>query len=737
MARFAALLVLVAALAAGGATAATAVTGDATPTPSPSPSGAPLPAPTVQTPAFSTDGAITVTGTRASGQDVQVTIASVPAAVTLPTATTWRATATGVPDGQSPVRVTSAGQEATTTVSVLRAPGVNSFPVVTTGVVSGTGFPGATVDARSGSASCRATVGSSSTWACLLAPPPPSGTAVPVTATQSTPWSTGTPAVGRGSGSFDTTAPGAAVITAPAAGATVDATGITISGTADEDGATVRAYISGYGDSACAAQVSGRAWSCTTGTLPPGPLGITATVTDPLGNISTLAAEVRVTVVAPSGTPTPSASPTPSATPTPRATASPDGATTAPAPGSGGGAGGGSAPGAGPSPDARPGSGAPSAAAPGTWNAPTRFGTALQPLSAAFTDGRGLLPLLLALGAVLLVALPALLVRGALISRFGGRHRSAEDVTPLRIVPRGDAGTLTTRAAAAAITDSPATTGQLLVVGGRVDSAPIPIPPRRLPEPTLLGTRPPREPGRAGRWGAAAAALVLAAALASLSLPVGSDPNAVRLFLAALVGLAVVNGVGVVAVASVAGRVGAAPARVRAVPALLVLSVTAVLLSRVLGLAPPVVLGQVLGLVADDRDDRSRARLALVQSGSLATLGLVSWILYGLVPAGGGMWPETANELLSVMTLASLSSAALALTPVSLVLGRSLILRSLPLWAVVSVAVLTLGFAAVATTARGVDARLWITALVIAAAFAAVSVAVWLWIRVVEPSVRS
>jgi len=738
LARVAALLVLVAALAAGGATAAAAVTDDTTPTPSPVPSGAPLPAPTVQTPAFSTEGSIAVTGTRPSGQDVQVTIASVPAAVTLPTATTWRATSTGVPDGQSPVRVTSGGQEATTTASVLRAPGVNSFSVVTTGLVSGTGFPGATVDARSGSAACRATVGSSSTWACLLAPPPPSGTGVPVTATQSTPWSTGTPAVGRGSGSFDTTAPGAAVVTAPAAGATVDATGITISGTADEDGATVRAYLSGYGDSACAAQVVGGAWSCATGTLPPGPLGITATVTDPLGNISTLASEVRVTVVAPAGTPSPSASPTPGASPTPRATASPDGAAASPTPGTGGGAGGGSAPGADPSPDAQPGSGGtPAAAAPGTWNAPTRFGTSLQPLPSAFTDGRGLLPLLLALGAVLLVALPALLVRGALISRFGGRHRSAEDVTPLRIVPRGDAGTLTTRAAAAAFTDSTATTGQLLVVGGRLDSAPIPIPARRLPEPTLLGARPPREPGRAGRWGAAAAALVLAAALASLSLPVGSDPNAVRLFLAALVGLAVVNGVGVVAVASVAGRVGAAPARVRAVPALLVLSVTAVLLSRVLGLAPPVVLGQVLGLVADDRDDRSRARLALVQSGSLATLGLVSWILYGLVPAGGGMWPQTANELLSVMTLASLSSAALALAPVSLVLGRSLLLRSLPLWAVVSVAVLTLGFAAVATTARGVDAGLWITALVIAAAFAAVSVAVWLWIRVVEPSVRS
>ncbi|MFT2691134.1 hypothetical protein [Clavibacter zhangzhiyongii] len=125
---------------------------------------------------------------------MQVTIASVPAAVTLPSPTTWRATATGVPDGQSPVRVvTAGGQEATATASVLRAPGVNSFSVVTTGLVSGTGFPGATVDARSGSAACRATVGASSTWACLLAPPPPSGTAVPVTATQSTPWSTGAP----------------------------------------------------------------------------------------------------------------------------------------------------------------------------------------------------------------------------------------------------------------------------------------------------------------------------------------------------------------------------------------------------------------------------------------------------------------------------------------------------------------------------------------------------------------
>jgi hypothetical protein len=533
-----------------------------------------------------------------------------------------------------------------------------------------------------------------------------------------------------------TTAPGAAVITAPAAGATVDTTGITISGTSDEDGTTVRAYLSGYGDSACQAQVAGGRWSCTTGTLPPGPLGITATVTDPLGNISTLAAEVRVTVAAPASSPTPGAtSPTP--TPTPGATSSPESTQSAPAPAPGTGSGGGGTSGSAPGQDAAPGSGsAPAPAAPGTWNAPTRFGTSLQPLPAAFTDGRGLLPLLLALGAVLLVTLPALLLRGALISRFGGRHRAAEDVTPLRIIPRGDAGALTTRAAAAAFTDTAATTGQMRIVPGRLDSAPIPVPARREPEATLLGARPAPEPGRAGRWGAAAAALALAAALASLSLPVGSDPNAVRLFLAALVGLAIVNGVGVVAVASVAGRVGAGPARVRAVPALLVLSATAVLVSRGLGLAPPVVIGQVLGLVADDRDDRSRARLALVQSGSLATLGLMAWILYGMVPAAAGVWPQLANELLSVITLASLSSAALALAPVSLVLGRSLLLRSLPLWAVVSVAVLTLAFAAVATTASGVTAGVWITSLVVAAAFAAVSIAVWLWIRVVEPSLQ-
>ena len=63
---------------------------------------------------------------------------------------------------------------------------------------------------------------------------------------------------------------------------------------------------------------------------------------------------------------------------------------------------------------------------------------------------------------------------------------------------------------------------------------------------------------------------------------------------------------------------------------------------------------QVLRLSGPAREI-GMARLALVQSGSLATLGLVAWILYGLVPAGGGMWPQTANELLSVITLAALS----------------------------------------------------------------------------------
>ncbi|OUE16911.1 hypothetical protein CMMCA002_12195 [Clavibacter michiganensis subsp. michiganensis] len=122
------MLLLLAALTAGGTVAASAATGTPPPTPSPVPSGAPAPAPTVETPAFSTDGAIAVTGTRPAGADVQVTIASVPAAVALPSSTTWRATATGVPDGQSQVRVTAGGQEATATASVLRAPASTASP---------------------------------------------------------------------------------------------------------------------------------------------------------------------------------------------------------------------------------------------------------------------------------------------------------------------------------------------------------------------------------------------------------------------------------------------------------------------------------------------------------------------------------------------------------------------------------------------------------------------------------
>jgi hypothetical protein len=218
------------------------------------------------------------------------------------------------------------------------------------------------------------------------------------------------------------------------------------------------------------------------------------------------------------------------------------------------------------------------------------------------------------------------------------------------------------------------------------------------------------------------------------SLRVDDQQNFLRLLLATGIGLTVVNVVGVVLVAHAFRRFWHAGVYVRLAPVMLLLSAAAVLLSRAAGLVPPLIVGQVLGFaLAKETTESQRTRIALVQSGTLTLLSLVSWTAYTGLGFQDGLWPSLASETLSTITLAGISSALLALLPLGVPLGRSLLRGTVPLRLGATVVVLTIGAAALASTGARASASSLLTLTVTAVVFAALSVATWVWIRFVEP----
>jgi hypothetical protein len=673
-----ALLPAGAALAAAGTSA----------TPSPTPSADASPTITSAPTGVVKDGTGAFAGTKKPGTNIRLLVGGddiayceTPAAQRA--AGTWTCTATDLPSGQRvAVRALAIGTgsaSAPTTIRVLNAPVLRGTP---SGVITGSSVPGAAVVVGSSSGSrCTAIPWSDTSWSCVLDPVPASGP-VTVSASQETPWSEGPSQASTLSIVIDSTSPASPTITSPKPGARVPLRGTTYTGTGEE-GATVDLYRSVY--PVCSTVVRGGIWSCSGGGLAAGENEISVLQRDAAGNASPA---VTVTIFAgpaptPKATPSPSATPSrPSARPTPTPTESaapgpsaepsPDGTPEAAVPPVGGGSdgnGGGNSGGdTGPTRD--PG------AAPATgWSAPSSFGSALAPLPDAFAGFRWLSSLGIALGILLLVILPSVLLHRAL----AGRVR----VPSLRFTGRNQ--------------------------------------PSHAAEP-------------ANRWLVAGASLAGAAGLVAASLRVDDQQNFLRLLLATGIGLTVVNVVGVVLVAHAFRRFWHAGVYVRLAPVMLLLSAAAVLLSRAAGLVPPLIVGQVLGFaLAKETTESQRTRIALVQSGTLTLLSLVSWTAYTGLGFQDGLWPSLASETLSTITLAGISSALLALLPLGVPLGRSLLRGTVPLRLGATVVVLTIGAAALASTGARASASSLLTLTVTAVVFAALSVATWVWIRFVEP----
>lgn len=660
-------------------------------------------APTISSPPdgkFIGRSTTTITGTREIGQDIQLFVGAEPEPTCLRDddgTTTWTCPDVPLPNGAAVVvRVLvpdPSGQSELTgqiSISVLGAPTVLGGPSgqpASNGLVRGTGEPGASVSpVLPNGQTCVATADSAGNWACFLEGPLTSGS-VAVTASQTKPSISG-PSSSNDSAAvtmrFDADRPAAPVLTSPTAGARVSTDGAVYSGTG-ETGATVTVFAGAY--SVCTAVVLGGSWQCSAGGVAAGTYNVIAAQQDEAGNLSSGSPAVSVVY----GAAPASAAPAPTRTPTGEMPAPP----TDPAdPGA-------DAPG--PAASAEPAPAPPAATAgpeeseaegddedtlatvkPGTWKDPTRFTAAIaSPLTAP--DYPWLRAVLLAVGAILLLAIPARLLAGTITRARGGR-------------PIWGGGSLAGRNR----------------VREEFETA-----------PTV----------RLNRWLQGGAALVAAATLVMLSGPIVSEPAYLRLLVAVVIALFLVNLVAAITPLSWGSRVLKADATITFLPRYLLLIFLTAIASRVFDVQPALLFG-LLGsvTVVAGATSAHRGQLATVRAASLIGFAVLGWVLLGVLPEAASLGTALISEVVNTAVLASIGSAVFILIPIGSTSGRSILVWSPLAWVGLTLAALTVLFGVLSPMValwhgNGTIALLWVAA----AGFAALSCGAWAWQRFVAP----
>ncbi len=714
----------------------------ATPTETPDPTPAPDP-PVISSPSDGAliDGSVLVAGSATAGSTVQILTGGSSEPLCIVTADAsgdFSCEASGLTSSPSTslrvIELADSGNvSSAVTVRVLTAPVVTGGPrgALTNAVVQGSAYPGAAVTASTGDLSCTGTADGSGAWSCPLAGP--SGLRdgdYRVSASQTTSWSDGTasPAAASVAIRIDATVPAAPVLLSPTAGTVLPLAGAVFSGTG-EDGATVSVFAGPQ--VLCEAVVAGNAWSCAASPVPAGTYSLAVLQQDAAGNVSVQSGPLSLAFQgAGSATPPPSATGTPgAASPTapgsspasPQSPEGTDGSAAAPpgsVPGSPeGGADSPAAPGDGGA-AVPPGSGPGS----GTWTDATRFSAALQPALGAQAQSVWWIALVAGVIALVLIALPSRLLSatvGASVAASGrpGSARAGSAV----------------RAPLAAI-------GRVLGRNrGRVEY-------ERAPEV------------RVGPVVRTAVTLTAAAAIVTLSSPVLGQPAYLRLFLAVLAALFVVNVVGTLVPAALARKVFGVEARPRLRAGYLLLAAALALVSRLAELDPVLVFGLVAGVgatVTASTARVARGTLATVQVLGLLVLGAFAWLAGGAAATAAAasagasgatlspeLWSTAIAEFTNVVTLASFGSASVLLLPVAGSAGRRILAFSPATWTLLALASYTaLAMLFVPSLITVAASGALVLPIVLAVGFAAVCLSAWAWMRFVadddEPVVEA
>jgi hypothetical protein len=673
----------------------------ATPTPSPGRSVDSGPEPlAITSPAdnsFVSGTRVNLAGTKNAGTSITVpslTGGDPLCLVDASASTTWQCTGVVLPSGtiglvaREYVNGGFVRESAALTLRVLGSPAFTTGgPFVNAGALDGLGWDGASVrvvvsSPTSTTQYCSQTV-SDGYWYCGLDPQRfPSGTyRVQVEQSwpgSSTEWS---PASAASTLVIDREIPAPPVVTSPSAGAQVTAQPIQFSGTGEAD-----AYIDVYVDNTfvCSTRVSGTSWSCTGSTIAVGNHTITAVQQDAAGNVSSPSAAVAVTIGSPSSAiPAPAATASPSATPTPTPTATalptPSAAPVVPAP----------APGT-PSPTASPvpvlpPEGDANAAPPLSWGSPTGYGSEITTPAQTVASNVWPAAVILALGWLLLIAVPLRMLATTLRGRLSlhGPHLTGRN--------------------------------RLSTERREVEEA--------LP---AFKTNP---------YFVSAGTVLGAAVLAVLASGIQNEVRYIRLTVAVAVGLAILNTGAALAIrwAGRARRLAGGPeGGVRLMPLFLAVGAVTAILSRVVGIQPPLVMGIVIGTVfAMGISARDRGAVQLAQIGALTVMATVSWIFLGAAGVAEGFWMSALTEMLAALCLAGFGSAVLLLLPVLSLPGRAIFEWSPLIWVGSTLVVCTLA------ASMFIGDSFPIGAVAIGAIVVAVlCVSIWGWSRFVQQPAR-
>ncbi|MET4638968.1 hypothetical protein [Mycetocola sp. 2940] len=648
--------------------------------------------PTITSPAdgsFLGSGSAVLTGTKAAGSTVQILAGSSRTSVcTVRSAdTTFSCSVSRLPSGPriplTAVQLIDGDDNLESEpvyVDVLAPPTIAGTPVLTNGLVQGVGYPNARITLSVGGGSTWSfPAGPEGAWAYVLPRTIGSGSYT-LTATQSTPFSHGSQSASSPGVSItlDVDPPEPPTLTSPRPDSSVSPTGVRYSG-AGENGATVNVFAltaSGSDVALCSATVSADAWSCTGAALPAGTATVTSYQTDAAGNAGTGSAPLSLTVSQPStARPTPS----PSATERDDPTVAPVVPTVPPS----------ATPTPSPSesvvpvPPAEPPAAEPPSA--GTWEAATPFTTAVPP-ALGTADLSWLRALLLAAVAVLLLLVPARML--ATTVRGRGARGLPVALTGRNRVPTHD-------------------------------------------DPAPLVTAP-------GERVTAAVLVAVAGGMVLFANPVQGELEFLRVLLASVVAVSLVNLVATVVPARLAARLPSGDATVALSPRFLLTVAGVAVLSRVFSLEPALLFGIVFTVTAVSGTRSARGMVAGIRIAAVFALGLLAWLASTLLGTPTGFLDSLLTETANVAAMAGIGSAAILLVPLGRLDGRALLLWSRPAWFGAAFVVLTVLFALLAPV---VD--VWQTsgdvllALVVVLTFGALGLSLWIWRRLVQPAMTS
>ena len=233
-------------------------------------------------------------------------------------------------------------------------------------------------------------------------------------------------------------------------------------------------------------------------------------------------------------------------------------------------------------------------------------------------------------------------------------------------------------------------------------------------------------------------ALCVAGGIVLFARPVDGQPAFLRLFVASVLALVVLNAAATLVPARFAAwrGLGTPVQRLSLVAFPVILAVA--LLSRALDLQPAFLFGLLFVITLPDASVSNRGQLGLSRILGVFALGLVSWLITTLIGTPVGLAGSFVAEFVNIMAMAALGSAALMMVPLGKLSGRAVLNWSRPAWFGTALVLFTVLFAFLSPTVDVWEGQ--VSALVIAIAavcFGALGGALWIWRRMVAPNLTA